>query len=318
MIPIYSAQLGRLPTQLFNTAYEAAATAAGKELSVIGGSLDKANKDALQAFDTEMEKIDFRAYASILSDLPSFKVAYKKAAHTAILQQINSFIMTPPIPYKGGGDDGDDGDEDAPDITTRDPTSTESYKELAETVTGKLRTSLETCTEDLSRCDQEKQKNRVAIETLTANIAALQADLRTQMSNAAKGSQELTEKLVDLDSAKSSDAESTQALANATEQYKTLIAESQAKLAETDTQLKETRAKIEGLVAEVEAADKKAQENQDLIAQLNETIARLQKQPQPQPQPQAQAGGALDTHPLLALAAAISAAAATLIPSVAS
>jgi hypothetical protein len=194
------------------------------------------------------------------------------------------------------------GGADIPDITTRDPTTTQSYKELAEDVTGKLRTSLDTCTEDLSRCEQEKEKNRAAIESLTANIASLQADLRTQMANAAKSSQDLTAKLGDLDSAKASDAESTKALADATEQYKALIAESQAKLAETDTQLKETRAKIEGLTAEIEAADKKTQENEGLIADLKATIARLQ------PKAQAQAGGTLQTHPLLELAAAISAA----------
>ena len=201
----------------------------------------------------------------------------------------------------GGRDDG----EPPPEVTTRDETSTETYQELAEKVTGKLRTSLDTCTEDLSRCEQEKEKNRKAIEELTANVAALQADLRTQISSAAKGSQDLTAKLGELDSAKSSDAESTKALSDATEQYKALIAESQTKLANTDTQLKETHAKIEGLVAEVEAADKKTQENEALIGELKGVIARLQPQ---------QKGGAVETHPLLALAAAISAAATTLLP----
>ena len=125
------------------------------------------------------------------------------------------------------------------------------------------------------------------------------------MSNAAKVSQDLASKAAALDTAKAGDAESTTALSEATDTYKKLIADSQAKLAETDAQLVDTRAKIEGFNAELAAADKKAEENAALIAQLNATIAKLQKP---------QTGGALDTHPILALAAAISAAATTLLP----
>ena len=252
---------------------------------------------AKAAFNTEVDRI--AKSVPFFRSNPNTQEAYKLAAGNLIEVIIKNNLSNVAI-TKGGGDTPDD-----LDITTHDPTSTETYQELAEKVTGKLRTSLDTCTDDLSKCEQEKEKNRKAIEELTANITTLQADLRTQMSHAARSSQDLTAKLAELDSAKENDAESTQALNEATEQYKALIAESQTKLAETDTQLKETRAKIDGLTAEIEAADKKAQENEGLIQQLNETIARLQPQ---------QKGGAVETHPLLALAAAISAATATLLP----
>jgi hypothetical protein len=272
----------------FDNAYNAAANAASTAVLSVGG---KPVDAAIQAFNKVIDPL-LDANQWIRTD-KNRKPAYKKAA-TALIRAIIVENIKQVNAQRGGAD--------IPDITTRDPTTTQSYKELAEDVTGKLRTSLDTCTEDLSRCEQEKEKNRAAIESLTANIASLQADLRTQMANAAKSSQDLTAKLGDLDSAKASDAESTKALADATEQYKALIAESQAKLAETDTQLKETRAKIEGLTAEIETADKKTQENEGLIADLKATIARLQ------PKAQAQAGGTLQTHPLLELAAAISAA----------
>jgi len=172
----------------------------------------------------------------------------------------------------------------------------DSYEELADNVVSSLEESLMTCDEDLSICEKEKEEHRQRIEELNATIASLQAELRSQMSNAARVSQDLAAKAADFD----------ETLEDPTEDYKTFIADSQAKFANTDTQLKEKRLQIKELSTASAAADKKAEEAVALITELKGIIAKLK--------PASLKGGGAVTHPLMVLSAAISEAAANLLP----
>ena len=178
-----------------------------------------------------------------------------------------------------------------------------------------------TCDEDLSICEKEKEEHRQRIEELNATITSLQAELRSQMSNAARVSQDLAAKAADFD----------ETLEDPTEDYKTFIADSQAKFANTDTQLKEKRLQIKERASASAAADKKAEEAVALIAELKGIIAKL-KPASLMPAslmpaslmpaslipasliPASLQGGGVVTHPLMALSAAISEAAANLLP----
>jgi hypothetical protein len=177
----------------------------------------------------------------------------------------------------------------------------DSYEELADNVVSTLEESLMTCDEDLSICEKEKEEHRQRIEELHATIASLQAELRSQMSNAARVSQDLAAKAADFD----------ETLEDPTEDYKAFIADSQTKFANTDTQLKEKRLQIKELASASAAADKKAEEAAALIAELKGIIAKLR--PASLMRASLQGGGAV-THPLMALSAAISEAAANLLP----
>ena len=177
----------------------------------------------------------------------------------------------------------------------------DSYEELADNVVWTLEESLTTCDEDLSICEKEKEEHRQRIEELNATIASLQAELRSQMSNAARVSQDLAAKAADFD----------ETVEDPTEDYKAFIADSQAKLANTDKELKEKRLQIKDLTTASAAADKKAEEAAALIADLKGIIAKLK--PAPLMRASLQGGGAA-IHPLMALSAAISEAAANLLP----
>jgi DNA repair exonuclease SbcCD ATPase subunit len=172
----------------------------------------------------------------------------------------------------------------------------DSYEELADNVVWTLEESLTTCDEDLSICEKEKEEHRQRIEELNATIASLQAELRSQMSNAARVSQDLAAKAADFD----------ETVEDPTEDYKAFIADSQAKLANTDKELKEKRLQIKDLSTASAAADKKAEEAAALIADLKGIIAKLK--------PASLQGGGAAIHPLMALSAAISEAAANLLP----
>jgi hypothetical protein len=173
-------------------------------------------------------------------------------------------------------------------------TDSESYETLSKEVTEKLRNSLERSKADLSQCEKEREVHEEEIKTLTQKITTLQADIRKSMLDLA------TTLETNLD-------ESKEAPTDNTEQYKTLITETQKRLAESDTTLKEARQKLEGLKAETPSIDKKIQDLQGLIKDIEEVIATLNPSPKQQ-------GGSVQTHPLLELAAAISSATASLAP----
>lgn len=173
-------------------------------------------------------------------------------------------------------------------------TDSESYETLSKEVTEKLHHSLERYKSDLSQCEKQKEAHEEEIKTLTQKITTLQTEIRKSMLDLA------TTLETNLD-------ESKEAPLDNTEQYKTLITETQKRLAESDTTLKEARQNLEGLKAETPSIDKKIQDLQGLIKDIEELITTLTPPPKQQ-------GGSVQTHPLLELAAAISSATASLAP----